>query len=115
MEIKENELRIGSWVLYKDSREVQITANDFSEIENVPHWCEIFIKAIPLTEEWLVKLGFGEPGKYALRDLKAGHFHLSWEDGNGMFLESIGINIEYVHQLQNLFFTLTGEELIIKA
>lgn len=76
-------------------------------------------KGIPLTEEWLFKSGFDKVRyeKYAhckLNKLRA-YPHV--------FNNSFGIYImgayslpyvEYVHQLQNLFWCLTGEELEIK-
>lgn len=79
-----------------------------------------------LTEEWLVKLGFKE-----FKDREGGLILmigsilcLDWDAVTGMhlcvFKEDPGLtllglnNIEYVHQLQNLYFALTGEELEIK-
>jgi len=78
-------------------------------------------KPIPLTEEWLLRFGFEL--KEAVMDEKKYYgwlnfsFHLDinfieksffyhWMGGN--------IDIKYVHQLQNLYFALTGEELEIK-
>jgi hypothetical protein len=74
------------------------------------------IRPITITEEWLVKLGFVKsPAFYAI-DLYGGYIlyldnkiYLSYGDhGNN----EVGY-IKYVHQLQNLYFALTGEELII--
>ena len=38
------------------------------------------------------------------------------DEGNltGVFMYDFRIQIKYVHQLQNLYFALTGEELILK-
>ena len=84
---------------------------------------------IPLTEEWLLKLGF------SLKDYKEGYIgiehkaggiitdfvltypkvmgefqkHFAWEHSKWKYN-----TIEYVHQLQNLFYILTNEELTIK-
>lgn len=71
----------------------------------------------PLTEEWLLKAGFEFKGKRISKDW----FYL-WNDDNkivfalaemqdetGTYLE-----IKYVHQLQNLYFALTGKELEFK-
>ena len=74
-------------------------------------------KPIPLTEEWLVKFGFKIEGK------TWGNTNYS-KDFSGIWLQDRGelykctisngnkhIEIRYVHQLQNLYFALTGEEL----
>lgn len=75
------------------------------------------IKPIPLTEEWLLKFGL---------DKLDGCFSLQTKRGNLIIEEDlceitgnyndIGFNApcKYVHQLQNLYFTLTNEELKIK-
>lgn len=73
-----------------------------------------FIEPIPLTEEWLLKFCFDKNFDFLLR--KKG-FSICFEKvGNELncYLESIGINIQYVHQLQNLYFSLVGEELELK-
>ena len=73
-------------------------------------------KPIPLTEEWLVKFGF-------LLDL---HHHrrltyslnrITTYKQDGVFWCDIlwdCLELKHVHQLQNLYFALTNEELIIK-
>lgn len=66
------------------------------------------LNGIPLTEEWLLKLGF-EKYKLGFRNgnLWVTLTELAWF-GNSEITE-----IKYVHQLQNLYFALTKEELII--
>lgn len=85
-------------------------------------------KPIPLTAEWLHKFGitwnningseyyFTTTGLDGLRlDPPTKGEDDGWTpmtpDGDG----SIGKEIFFVHQLQNLYFALTGEELTIKA
>lgn len=80
------------------------------------------IEPIPLTEEWLEKFGFEDYGSdswfkaryenenLCINILKSGEFCV---EGVGVKGES-GMYIEYVHQLQNLYFALTAEELEIK-
>jgi len=74
---------------------------------------------IPLTEEWLVTFGFHKSSNqyfsiasfsYIEHDAYGcnGGFGYCLHDERGIFLE-----IKYVHQLQNLYFALTGEELSI--
>lgn len=76
------------------------------------------IQPIPLTEEWLVRMGFekysdggdlhGIDCFYCKRKLKGA---ISLPD----FMFNGFIQIKHVHQLQNLYFALTGEELTIKS
>ena len=124
-----NELRIGNLVLTKDG----ITkVSDVLEVGiNMIHDSWEYdlgdIEPIPLTEEWLVKFGFnikgvtGLKGKYVvwLYDVKDYCFmiHDSRDnlDSNDLKVYSTPLaNIKHVHQLQNLYFALTGEELTIK-
>lgn len=118
--IKANELRIGN-LLYKcfytngveDRREII----DVKEIINDPvHW-EANYEPISLTEEWLLKFG---AEKLTSRTFRIFNYVLVYHDGEEYY--QIGIqfpnspiihlaNIKFVHQLQNLYFALTGEEL----
>ena len=69
---------------------------------------------IPLTEEWLIKLGFE---KNITTDLYPTFSYdiLNVNDGIVYVLNYGFVNhIKYVHQVQNLYFTLTGEELKLK-
>ncbi len=66
-------------------------------------------KPIPLTEEWLVKFGFKK-----LRDELYTQNNIEvWHKDSGFYHTemNVGLNLDYVHQLQNLYFALTGEEL----
>lgn len=69
---------------------------------------------IPLTEEWLIKLGFE---KNITTDLYPTFSYdiLNVNDGI-IYVLNYGFvsHIKYAHQLQNLYFTLTGEELKLK-
>jgi hypothetical protein len=67
---------------------------------------------IPLTEEWLLNLGFvkGLSGAFYIGDCI---FHISGYLSDKFDDYMIKDNIKYVHQLQNIFFALTGEELIV--
>jgi hypothetical protein len=77
----------------------------------------IWVQPIPLTEEWLLKFGFAktENGWLAL-DICNDWSYLYWERLAGLELsvnkyQITMPHIKYVHQLQNLYFALTGEEL----
>lgn len=133
--MKANELRIGNLVkhdsfigfivsIYKDGVIVDFTKNPF-KIDGYAS-----IQPIPLTEEWLVKLGFerDKTGDLSIM-INSIDTHLFFVVTKDWFYPSlisepeysnttpscIGLNrIQYVHQLQNLYFALTGEELTIK-
>lgn len=67
---------------------------------------------IPLTEEWLLKFGFEKKGVNRTRWTFWKIDLVEDEKGIYSFDESrIYIDIKYVHQLQNLYFALTNEEL----
>ena len=74
-----------------------------------------FIKPIPLTEEWLAKFEFVFDenlwhNQIALYPCDKGFNY------NVNFFEYDNLqNIEFVHQLQNLYHALTGEELILQS
>jgi hypothetical protein len=81
------------------------------------------IEPIPLTEEWLLK--FGAKKNYPnlvwlpLSNLKAEiHFEIFGDEiVTTIFSDYCDLildRIKYVHQVQNLYFTLTGEELELK-
>lgn len=82
-------------------------------------WDEI--EPIPLTEEWLLKFGF-EKTKHDFYDLKIPKGVSAKLTMNNSFnsfqvcQSGYGFNVElnYVHQLQNLYFALVGKELTIK-
>lgn len=71
---------------------------------------------IPLTEEWLVKFGFIDCNY----TMDFGELTFSWASRvistgvrNGWSCDQYP-HIRYVHQVQNLYFALTGTELEIK-
>lgn len=78
------------------------TGKPFTLLRNALH-------PIELTEEWLLKLGF----KPFVKDftLKGIIIH---KRKRGWVLRKSVPEIKYVHQLQNLYFALKGEELELK-
>ena len=138
--MKSNELRIGNYVYYehtthiisgimgskiyswwvKDGEPViEYEAKDVSgtQVEN-PYMDVIsYYEPIPLTEGLLKEFGFDMKDKNRL-DWVKGAFNLerSNEDDSKFCFEvySHYIPLDYIHQLQNLYFALTGEELTLK-
>ena len=123
--IKKTEFRIGN--LFQDEEGVFPITKAFFQL------LDFNIKdtnPIPLTEEWLLKFGFEkiiydceEVGYGVEYDLKTKHFYLSYCDDFSISISGrkeyrgMAPNIElfrYVHQLQNLYFSLSGEELTVK-
>jgi hypothetical protein len=69
---------------------------------------------IPLTPEWLERCGFGNEDGSTLWD--NGIITIFDYNENNIYsfhYQSKKASIEYLHQLQNLYHALTGEELII--
>jgi hypothetical protein len=88
-------------------------------IEKITPQKNFQFKPIPLTEEWLLKLGLEKIGIWTFSLNLVGNLDLIYYSGEKGW--SIGLksysdfsNLKYVHQLQNLYFALTGKELKIK-
>ena len=114
-----NELRIGNYVKSNDVNMAPyfiVTASFLKQNEKEMSW---FIDPIPLSQKWLEKFGFEldiEDDGYQKRKYK-----VSVSDEGCLFFINIGYypeeiaEFKYVHQLQNLYFALTGEELTYKC
>jgi hypothetical protein len=115
--MKTNELRIGNYVKSNDvnmSPYFIVTASFLKQNENEMSW---FIDPIALNTNWLLKLGFEYNDNIGL--YQNGGFDVDIEDDVycHFYMNDYGDwykDIEYVHQLQNLYFALTGEELTVK-
>jgi hypothetical protein len=95
-----NELRIGNWYCWNaggKNYEYQVKQKDFKN-DNYRNF-----EPIPLTEDWLLRF-----------DWKDG-FSKGMLDRQGIEIGIFGhyLDIKYVHQLQNIIFALTGDELTI--
>jgi hypothetical protein len=117
--IEPHELRIGNWVNL-EGNVLQVDGRVICDV-----WMEEFasIDPIPLTEEWLLKLGFINTPKWPDDDCTWSHggfLHFRIDMGvpaQEAYLdlyEGTSKYIQYVHQIQNLYFALTGSELTIK-
>jgi hypothetical protein len=120
--IQANELRIGNCIFNEQMGQYVTITGDilfavYNDIEINKNY-----HAIPLTPEILEKAGFVkvDADKYLL--IFEGDWHLEAEDMGEQYdiwlyeddknkSLPIALNYKYLHQLQNLYFALTGEEL----
>jgi hypothetical protein len=128
MKIEAKDLRIGNLVNYNN--EALQLKSIYSEREAGAFNCSVKV------EEWLLKLGFTYSDSLTLWMLKnsetiyeysdddedsCNHWIHFYHTGKNVTIESINdhgeysnlmfSHIKFVHQLQNLFFTMTGKEL----
>jgi hypothetical protein len=128
--MKASDLRIGNLVYFPvedDEGRIKnhlfkIYGEDIFKMEESKEYLESH-KPILLTEEWFVKLGFIKSGSKLLYlpipEMRSEiHFEkqtygnvITLQSSVGMFIPN---DILYVHQLQNLYHSLTGKELEIK-
>ena len=135
--MKATELRIGNYV------SVTTTTNKFDIVEGIEYnkgleshylalknvhygvWFEHkgldFINPIKLTEEWLKDFGFEIKYEISyiigsflgLNPITKDHLIYLTNTGDGWFYKNGFHKIKHVHQLQNLYFVLTGQELTL--
>jgi hypothetical protein len=119
--ISPNELRIGNLLLnnhvtYKviSIDEEGIMADPVSQKHTIDVNIRDLVTPIPLTEEWLLSFGFEKMHKY----YQLGKVTINIFNDSAYKLNVSGFTpykaIKYVHQLQNLYFDLTGEELTLE-
>lgn len=126
--IQANELRIGNYVAsdhFKDRDvivKVRLIGQEQAIVEHPSGLSEPMIyqgemRAIKLTEEILLKCGFEDISSY--KDFRLSinedlYIEVSLRKNINAYVSISDIdiiNVIYLHQLQNLFFTLCGEEL----
>ena len=117
--IQANELRIGGWYSHNDNYNIQRYKGPFRwqrEDWAIEADCLLFlddISPIPITEEWLLKFGF-EKNLYWRKDwlqIQQSENEFSIYISDDYMGQEYGEPFKYVHQLQNLYFALTGAEL----
>lgn len=118
--MKANELRIGNFIKLKEivssDSLIRVSTYHIIDILNNSSKCE----PVVITEEWLLNLGF-------IKDEEVGYrWYLEWDNCViiAYDLDDKCIRVsdtwefgkrEYVHQLQNLYFALTGVELELSS
>lgn len=116
-----NELRIGNYLEFTDTMVCAVTSiRSKNEFVVNDQWSSYAteVRPIPLTEKWLLKFGFEKHGEwYCIRGNNMLSINVSIKHNK----TTVGENEEYeidnmnfVHQLQNLYFALTGTELKTK-
>lgn len=126
--MKANELRIGNWVLNILKNPCLVLGISYYgkiQTEKLDEDIDT-LSPIPLTEEWLLKFGFEDMededvkvfcktfGKFDGEDYEDAICITKDNKGSWYFSLNRKVIINTVHQLQNLYFALTGEELTIK-
>ena len=110
--INKQELRLGNWI-YLTWEYFQFTKEAFNYHEQL-------LDPIPLTEKILMKCGFEKKQWDEIISIEiniTASTYLAMGDKNGFLEVALCdgdfeiIRYRYVHQLQNLYFALTGEEL----
>lgn len=116
--MKVNELRIGNWVMgYNDPFKWSLEHFDLLKQADLD---EIIKAPIPLTEEILLKCGFAYNHPESRDSFSLGNIHFLLNDGdsvigNGLYMNGYRIaDVRYLHQLQSLYFAITGEELKVE-
>jgi hypothetical protein len=111
--IKASEIRIGN-IIWDDTRQKikYVTHRVISDLAGCAE--PLAYSPIPITPEWLERCGFVNEGKnvFVKDRFKIGapdHGGVNWVFYDDRHLSTPGL--EHVHQLQNLYHALTGEEL----
>ena len=117
-EIKTSELRLGNYFQETTSKEIIQVENISKDKIGFSGYFTTGWQAEPieLTEEWLLKLGFDKDSEYIVGAGICWHFKHpkhKYKLSETFRLMLLGIDLKYLHQLQNLYFALCGEELTI--
>lgn len=120
--IQANELRLGNLLFYDSTKgDYDYAVMDWGDLRWISEDHENFNKlhtAIPVDEYWLLKLGLYSIG---INRWRVGWYNYVIEYCFNMYvvkyitftnqLIQIGMEIKYVHQMQNVIYFLTGTEL----
>lgn len=122
--IKHEEIRKGNFVLHKGNpKEVFYATHtgvsfligyDWKDNALTQNYLYRGIDPIPLTGEILEKCGFDKSGMYYVKSqVYIWDTCVTNESGFEYKYNYTAMPINYIHQLQNLYFSLTGQELTI--
>lgn len=118
------DLRIGNWITISPLGLVQQVIDCMSDSINTKYHESIpldWIEPILLTELWMSRFGFKSVGIggniFEYKDSIGGDHRFVIESDGILLYPQIDFDVccfsefKYVHQLQNLYFAITGEEL----
>ncbi len=115
--MKATELRIGNIIEcylgapISESIESVVCADTFINFDKYP---KTTYHPIPLTDEWLIKFGFEDSSSFGVEYYELGKITICQSDCLAYIEDLNGVEIKHVHQLQNLYFALTGEEFTLQ-
>ena len=107
--IAAGELRSGNYLM-RNSYYAKVTAQDIYLIES---GIIKFLKPVPIDAEILQKCGF----EFSNGLYKKGDCYLEYAGWHGQYEKNgyVGKALQYLHELQNLYFVITGGELEINT
>lgn len=118
--MKVSEFRLGNYILHNGEvmPVVQIERryktiyrlNDMDVDERI---IEDHFNPIPITPALLYSVGFSTPPNHLSTIVYKDGVTIDYHHGKFRLRDNSRITIDYLHQLQNLYFALTGEELTI--
>lgn len=112
--MKATELMIGNWVkLFSCEDFIEEIGKEYIETTSFRKVSIKDVSGIPLTPEWVERFGFelNKDGvfvlnKFCIEDREAEENRFgSWMNNNYL------MEVKFIHQLQNLYFAITGKEL----
>jgi hypothetical protein len=116
-----NELRLGNYVQQKVVNAPEdytlLTAVRLAEFEEIHNGSTKYLP-IPISKDWLKNLGFAFDEGLMFYSIEANKGKLRGTLASDVLMVSLGdvfVRVKYVHQLQNLYNSLTGKELVSKV
>lgn len=126
--MKANELRIGNYLMYRDQLTRIESGKEIDQAFEGP-----LLNPIAISEMWMNKLGFRRENSLAGSLIKGyvipegngefisefiivegqGGYALGYENGKKLYPFRCR-EVIYIHELQNLYFVITGQELMIQ-
>jgi hypothetical protein len=108
------ELRIGNITNFGEVYQIEKDCFYVADLDGTSYkstWADI--QPVRLTEEWLVRFGF-KFKSYGYGEEEWKQWSLNGYSLNGFRCITSGVELEYVHTLQNLYFALENKELTTK-
>lgn len=113
--MKSNEVRVGNFILFSGVQTRVIPADFATQCRGINSSEMPNFNPIELTEEWLKKAGYKKQNGYGYSNYNVYGTILKNETGFEFHYYGITIRLDFVHQLQNLFFSLYGEDLVFST